>query len=239
MPVKWYGPEVMERARHSAMMAVEAGAIVLQTAIKKNLGKGGSSNRSNEGRRIGGKDLAVGTGNLRRSIQFSPVHADGLSIKTRVGTNTKYAKVHEFGGVIVAKGKTLTIPIHKKAKAAAAAGQSARQAFPDAFAITLNGKAFLVRDPGKGKNKITRVAKKTRPTVMRNVTFGNRSKSGTSISTYHIRDGKNIRKIELLYQLIRSVRIPPRPYFRPAVQEVSANIRQRVASVFKKNMRLR
>jgi len=237
MPVDWHGPAIMAKARRAAAEAMQAGAIVLQVAIKQNLSKGGSSNRSNEGKAHGGKNLAVGTGNLRRSIQVAPIEVTGNIIKTRVGTNVVYAKIHEFGGVIVAKGRALTIPVSKKAKAAASRGVGARAAFPDSFILKTGKSALIVRDPSRGKNKMTggaKVSKTGRPTVMQKPSMGNRG--GKSLSHALVKVGGAWKKLEVLYVLVRSVRIPPRPYFRPAVQQASVNIRQTVVNTFKSLM---
>lgn len=69
-------------------VGLERAAIILQNEVKDNL-----SDRS-------GKPQ-VRTGNLRRSIQVDISESDNL--KVRVGTNSNYAAIQEFGGVVKAK----------------------------------------------------------------------------------------------------------------------------------------
>ena len=240
MPLDWHGAEFMQRVRHASLLAVEAGVIVLQREVKAQLSKGGSSNRGNEGKRIGGKHLAVGTGNLRRSIQVGEISTDGRRTTTRVFTNTAYARIHEFGGVITARKRALTIPVSRKAKAAAARGVRPQQAFPDSFIISTGkgGKGLIVRDTTRGKTKIGGVAKagNSRPTVLRKPSMGKRGGKHDSHVTMKLA-GKN-RKLEVLYVLVRSVRIPPRPFFRPAITEAKTKVRDVMQRAFKAKMRI-
>lgn len=91
----------------------------------------------------------------------------------RVGTALKYAAIQEFGGVITAQGKALTVPIHRDARRASEQGQSVREAFGDTL-------AFIKR---KGKP----------PLLVRPEGF------------------------DVMYVLVKSVTLPPRPYFRPTL----------------------
>lgn len=190
MPVEWHGQRAYEALRNGAFNAAHAGGLVLQTEMKKVLGEGGASNRSNPNGRSSpaGKPPAVNTGHLRRSIALGEVVFDGKTARVKVGTNVKYARIHEFGGVVVAKGKGLTIPVHPDAKRASARGQSAREAFPDAFIVKGRKQLLLVRHKGKATGK-----------------------------------GKGWA-MEVLYVIKKTVRMPPRPFMRPALARAGTKI---------------
>lgn len=70
--------------------ALDRAAILYQGEVKQQLSGPHSS-----------KKLGVKTGHLRRSIQIDRTHVKNGKI--RVGTNVKYSRIHEFGGVIKAK----------------------------------------------------------------------------------------------------------------------------------------
>lgn len=86
----------------------------------------------------GGKTL-VDTGLLRQSFQ---IQFDNKVAK--VGTNIRYARIHNYGGVIRAKKKYLTIPIAREAK-----GKSARS-FQDTFIFKSKrtGNLFIAQKNG-------------------------------------------------------------------------------------------
>lgn len=86
----------------------------------------------------GGKTL-VDTGLLRQSF-----NAKYDKVNAQVGTNIRYARIHNFGGVIKAKNKYLTIPVAKEAK-----GKSARS-FQDTFIFKSKrtGNLFIAQKNG-------------------------------------------------------------------------------------------
>jgi len=47
--------------------------------------------------------LGIGQGHLRASIDSAPTENTGDGFMTRIGTNKIYARIHEYGGKIVAK----------------------------------------------------------------------------------------------------------------------------------------
>ena len=78
-------------------------AITLQNEIKLGLSLSSSPSKA-------GTPPGVKTGTLRRSIQVD--NSEISNLKVRVGTNIKYAKIQEFGGVVKAKiGKLLHFKI--------------------------------------------------------------------------------------------------------------------------------
>ena len=112
------------------------------------------------------------TGNLRRSITATPP-ANGRAM---VGTNAKYARIQEYGGVITAKrSKFLTVPANVEAAKIRATVNTLR---------SVPGLSFR---PGR------------RPGI-----------------AFLVRSGKGKGSGELMYVLKRSVKLPPRPFMRPA-----------------------
>jgi phage gpG-like protein len=56
-------------------------------------------------KKLSGEVLKVRSNRLRGSIARGPVQGDGKVLQVVVGTNVVYARIHEFGGVIVPKRK--------------------------------------------------------------------------------------------------------------------------------------
>jgi phage gpG-like protein len=78
-------------------------AILLQNEIKMGLSLSTSPSKA-------GSPPGVKTGTLRRSIQVD--NSDISNLRVRVGTNIKYARIQEYGGVIKSKiGKLLHFKI--------------------------------------------------------------------------------------------------------------------------------
>lgn len=85
------------------------------------------------------------TGRLRNSIQKTPPQEG----ETIIGTNEKYARIHEFGGLIKPKTKQyLTVPTNIDAAKLRARHQSLRDVKGLRFA-TMFGKKFLIKGPKK------------------------------------------------------------------------------------------
>ena len=85
---------------------LHAGGEVIQTSVVKKISKGGTHN-------IVGKspypDLRSRTGRLMGSIKLRPTNGarksrEGYSVE--VGTNVKYARIHEYGGMTGANHAT-------------------------------------------------------------------------------------------------------------------------------------
>jgi len=91
---------VLQRAAAKATLGM---AQELQLAVKGTLTSAGSSSPSVAATK--GAPPRVGTGSLRRSIQISTKGLKESSPFAVVGTNLVYARILEFGGVIVPKVK--------------------------------------------------------------------------------------------------------------------------------------
>ena len=96
--------------------AVEAAAMTLNNGVKDQLNLR-SSNKGN-----GGKGSPVGqppanrTGTLRRSWTVGKVTTSGTKVSTKIGSNVKYAAIHEFGGMITVPAHTRTTCFGRKTK---------------------------------------------------------------------------------------------------------------------------
>ena len=116
----------------------------------------------------------TGTRELERSITATPAK-NGRAV---VGTNVKYARIHEEGGVLKPTTKKyLTIPVSVAA-------------------------AKMRANTGDLRTQ--------------NLTFRQGPHRGVAF-LYRTTKGKNARS-ELMFVLKRSVRIPPRPFMRPAAR---------------------
>lgn len=74
---------------------------------KRHFDEGGPAGRPWPASRRGGQTL-VDSGQLRRSLTYAVTGADSVS----VGSNVRYAAIHQFGGTIRAKaGRMLAIPL--------------------------------------------------------------------------------------------------------------------------------
>lgn len=126
---------IAEAVRAQLAANVEAAAILVQRAARRNAGTGGQSG------------LHRRTGHLINSIVY-----ECEEFVARIGSNLKYARIHELGGVITPKSaRALAIPIHPDAKAA-----SGPKAFGGQLGmITRPGKSPLLiraRDVGRDRN---------------------------------------------------------------------------------------
>lgn len=181
--------KVLEAARKGVRNGVNAVTLELQREVGRQLNRH-ASNRSR-----GGIASAIGeppgraTGTLAKSWQGVAARdasrlGDPVRPKMSLASGVRYARIHEFGGVVTPKrSRFLPVPVHPDAKRAAAQGRG-----PKSFANT------YVRRFGAGRLGIFR--------------------KGPAM-------GKNKNRPDpLLYMLVRSVRIPKRPYLVPALNAV-------------------
>ena len=87
----------------------------------------------------GGNPLRVQTGRLRSSIN-SRVEQAGLDLRGRLGSNVKYARIHELGGVIPAHR---VVPVTAKALRFFVNGQVVFARYADIPAITMPERPYL------------------------------------------------------------------------------------------------
>lgn len=163
--------DAIEKALFTAVQdSVAETAVTFQHNVRKQLSRSGSTVASGNVPSASGTPPAVQTGMLRRSFQSanSPgayfdraQFANRLRPTIRVGTRMKYASIHEYGGVITAKGKLLTVPIHPDAKRASMMGQGAKT-FPNLVLVSRKGKSpILIRPKGKGSFDVMYVLKQS------------------------------------------------------------------------------
>ncbi len=141
-----YRERILERMKRGIRRGLVRGGIVLQEAVRTELGRAASIwGRSGTSP---GSPPGVLTGTLRRSIQLDQGKLGESVPSVRVGTSVPYAKIQEFGGTILAKDKRLTIPLSARAA-------RLRATYPDLRSIEgltvikIHGHTFLVRDPRK------------------------------------------------------------------------------------------
>lgn len=89
----------------------------------------------------------VDTGRLRNSIAGQSERVVG-GVRGTIGTNVKYARIHEYGGTIRPRNaRALAIPITPQAKrlsiAMSATGLSSLRQFSDMYVRQRDGRAFL------------------------------------------------------------------------------------------------
>lgn len=189
---KWRRDVIERSVREGIARALDYSALAIQAEVLKNLSRHGR--QPSRGVSTGGTP-GVRTGTLRRSWQAGKPGSikrtenirAAISPSIVVGSNVKYARIHEYGGTISAKrAKYLTIPLNRQAeKMLIAAGGSVR-GIPGLFRT----------------GKVT----------------------GNSGGVLAMRTGRKNAKVVPLFALKRSVRIPARPYIRPAVRKARPKI---------------
>lgn len=191
---RWNGPRVMAAFRGAVSKGLLRSAGIVQQEVRKQLNKHGKM--PSKGVSVGGTP-GVRTGHLRRSWQMGALGAyynargiaDPIRPRVVVGSNVKYARIHEFGGVIRAKrSKYLTIPLNRDAQKLITTHGSTRN-IPGLFRV---GNALAMKRGKRGK-------------------------------------------LVFLFALKRSVRIPKRPYIKPAL----VHARPRVYAEFSPAMLMR
>lgn len=101
--------------RKNAIEVLDEAAIRVQAETQKRLNQGASRRGSTPSAPGGSPHKDTGT--LARSIQIDRTGlGDRKRPHIRVGTNLVYARILEFGGTILAKGKLLTVPITQAAR---------------------------------------------------------------------------------------------------------------------------
>lgn len=116
MPIQRYKAWNEARAvlHANASKAVQMAGILTAREISRTLNRSGSNR--------GATPSAPGTPPHKDSGRLSQIHVDDSKLKdaqwprVRVGTNIPYARILEFGGIILAKNGYLTIPLNQEAR---------------------------------------------------------------------------------------------------------------------------
>lgn len=186
----WHGDEVQRLTEADVQRRLLKACIMVTNTAKENLAVGGAS---------GFKTSHGDLGSLRGSIAYEVEGFVG-----RVGSNLKYARIQELGGVITPKtAKALAIPIHPEAQRA-----SGPRSFTNLKLIPRPGKpSLLIRQEGRktysrtsGKKRVAHIA---------------------------------VTRWDLMYVLVKSVTLPARPYLRPALWSNEGAIRELFARPMK------
>lgn len=176
-------PVFAQLIRDAASKSLEASALFLKSQVDRTM----TARRPPAGSPVGTR-----TASLRRSLYA--VRTGQFAFQ--VTANIRYARIHEFGGKIVARGGSLLVPISDKAERYSR--QNGGKAPSDLVFIKRRGKAPLLVKPfqrGRGSK---------------------RADAG----------------FELWYVLLKSVRIPARPFMRPGLEKNRA----RAAEVFQQQL---
>lgn len=137
----------------------------------------------------------TGTGDLRRSMAMT----EPANMRASITTSSKYARVHEYGGILrPTTKKYLTVPVNVTA---------------------------------------AKMRANTKDLRTLNLTFRKGSNPGHAF-LFRTTKGKNARS-ELMFVLKRFVRLPARPFLRPAVrnQQVRGNMGKAFAAGFRATFR--
>lgn len=152
--VQWKGPEFLAAVKKAAEDTLYAAATVAQDTIVRRFPRSKAASPP-------GSPPAVKRSLLRNSI--TAVHARDLGkpMRAAVGTNVRYGRIHELGGVIRARrAKHLVIPLTDKARRALErSGGSARAAIASFGKVRWipRKSGFLVVKEVKGRRARTEV----------------------------------------------------------------------------------
>ena len=177
MPVSstYHGGDLSAQIEAQLQKNVEEACIFVQRDARRNVRTGGSSG------------LHRITGHLVNSIVYEMGRLTG-----KIGSNLRYARIHELGGTISAGSGALAVPVHPDAR---------KSGGPH----NMTDLTFI---PRKGKP----------PLLVRERTFG--------------KIGGGRKAIDIMFVLLKSVRIPARPYLRPAL---AAN-QERIRNILRKGI---
>jgi len=178
---------ILARIYKGAAKGVEAAALFLRNDVVRTLVARNNTLTSGAGSSQPGEPPARVTGSLHRSIVVVNAHRSKAQPRCLVGSKLKYARIHEFGGRIVAKaGKALIIPLNDTARRMLRNANGKVRSLNLRLIKTSRG-VFLVKDFAAGEKLGKGIPK---------------AKGAGSM---------------LLFMLKKSVIMPARPYMRPAV----------------------
>ena len=155
----------------------------------------------------GPRSVSVRTGALRRSMQMTnSVEGNVLRFHAAIGVGSETdrwkARAHEFGANIVPKkARALAIPTSRMVTAAGVGRVPGPRDVAGLFMIKKAGRMFLARSLGAVGKKLE---------------GGSRQRGGK----------KAKGQIEVLFILVKGVRLPPRLHFRENFKIMSARLRE-------------
>lgn len=195
MKANWSKLLPLTRAIHTACLQ---GIIGMSVAVKNDVREHFSRNGKFQPS-LPGQPPAIKRNQLRNSIQVDVAGVMSGRLRARVGSNLKYARIHERGGIIRPKsGKMLPVPINDAAKRLAQSkGTQSLRDMPFVTRRLPSGRVYLVGLFGKA--------------------FG---------SYYTDASGKRreVRRTDQpVFVLKRSVKMPARPYLAPAASRAKTN----------------
>lgn len=196
--------KIMDRIRGEVSRVIATNAITIQKAIQAKLNQGNSSLTAGDASPASAPP-ANRTGALMRSIQAINTTTEPNKPKWTVGTAAVYARIQEYGGRIHAKkGKFLPVPVGADGRRALRESNGNLRSLNLTLIRTKAGKLLLVKTLSKGE---------------RAVKGGERAKGAMT---------------KILFVLKKEVFLPARPYFRPAIAEVSAKLQQNLNAAMRK-----
>lgn len=149
--IRWNDRELTPQIYAHLRANLERACIIVQRAARANTRTGGLSG------------LHRRSGQLVNSIRYEIEDFEG-----RVGSNLRYARIHEIGGKILPKNAgALAVPVHPDAR-----NVTSPRSIPGLRFVARPGKApLLVRDVVKGKGKKERAFTEIMFVLMKSVTI--------------------------------------------------------------------
>jgi len=225
--------KVQDKLHIGLIAGLDKAAITLQQEVKRKLNSAGSSNIGSGGKasKAGGPP-AKDTGSLGRSIQIDRSGLTSGNSKVRpsvkVGTALPYARHQEFGGTIRAKRvKAMPVPfpgnevLAKKLRRKA--GKSLRN-LPKGTLFPMKSKAGNVMLVTRKPNLVSQAS----------VVW---SRRGADIKAGHGTVKGAMQSSAPVFLLRKSIRLPARPYMRPAFKATSPKVETIIQSAVDKVIR--
>lgn len=153
----------------------------------------------------------VRTGALRRGARIIRAAANRLRASSGIARNINYAMIHERGGTITSKGKLMPVPLNDQARRISERASGSLRSVGDLRVIPVRGRRTVLLVGGLNRG----VSK--------------------------IERGRTIRSSAVpVWVLKQNIRIPPRPYLKPALTKnraaIMANARKAGIAEFRRIM---
>lgn len=104
--------KIMAEVRRRTQAALALAAVDVQTAIRQELNQSGSGMYGSAS--PPGSPPGRRTGELAGSVQIDASELQS-NLRVKIGTRKTYARIQEMGGIVMAKGKLLTVPLNREA----------------------------------------------------------------------------------------------------------------------------